>query len=142
VGVDTNILCAGVRVRWGAPKGVLVLAATGVFKLVVVRPVHEEVERILAAYPTELRDYQRLLTICRAEVGPELTPEQIAACAHLLPHLRHTNDLPVLAAALQAQPDWFLSDNPAHFGPDLAAASGLNISTSGDFLRRLIVPHS
>ena len=27
VGVDTNVLCAGVRARWGAPKGVLALAA-------------------------------------------------------------------------------------------------------------------
>ena len=52
VGVDTNILCAGMRARWGAPKGVLILAATGVFRLVVVRPVHEEAEHILVAYPT------------------------------------------------------------------------------------------
>jgi len=140
VGVDTNVLCAGVRAQWGAPKGVLILAATGVFRLVVVRPVHEEAEHILIPYSTALRDYQQLLKICRAEVGPELTPEQIADYVDLLPHLRHMNDLPVLAATLQAQPDWFLSDNTAHFGPGLAAATGLNISTSGDFLRRLILP--
>ena len=118
----------------------LILAATRVFRLVIVRPVHEEAEHILNVYPMALRDYQRLLTICRAEVGPELTSEQIEAHVSLLPHLRHVNDLPVLAAALQAQLDWFLSDNTAHFGSDLAAASGLNISTSGDFLRRLIIP--
>lgn len=96
VGVDTNVLCAGVRAQWGAQKGVLILAATGVFRLVVVRPVHEEAEHILIPYSTALRDYQRLLKICRAEVGPELTPEQIAAHVDLLPHLRHVNDLPVV----------------------------------------------
>jgi hypothetical protein len=48
--------------------------------------------------------------------------------------------LAVLAAALKAKPHWFLSDNTAHFSPALASATGLNISTSGDFLRELIVP--
>jgi len=140
--LDSNIFCCGVRAQWGAPKGVLILAASGVFDLVLLEPVRDEVLNALTARPGERAEFERLLRISRARLVPAPSESEITAVESFLPYLRHVNDLAVLAAALNVQPDWFLSDNPAHFGPDLAAASGLNISTSGDFLRRLVVPQT
>jgi hypothetical protein len=64
----------------------------------------------------------------------------LTASRSLLVHLRHLNDLPVLVAAVKAGPDWFISDNVAHFGPEVANATGLNILTSYEFLRRFTPP--
>lgn len=138
--VDSNILVSGILSEWGVAKGTLILAATGVFTLVLVEPVVIEVERALAQTVRGLATYRRLLNICRPERQPAAQPDDILSARRFLPVLRHLNDLPVLASVLKARPDWFLSDNTEHFGADLARATGLNILTSVDFLHRLIVP--
>lgn len=140
VGVDSNILVSGILSEWGAAKGTLILAATRVFTLVLVEPVVLEVERAIAETERGKAAYRRLLTLCRPERHPAPQTDEILDAKRFLPLLRHSNDLPVLASILKAGPDWFLSDNPDHFGPKLAAATGLNILTSFDFLRSLIVP--
>ncbi len=48
--------------------------------------------------------------------------------------IRHTNDIPVLAAAIRAKPNWFITDNIAHFNYDVAKATGLIIVTPKQFL--------
>jgi len=140
VGVDSNILVAGILSEWGAAKGILILAATQVFTLVLLSPVEKEVERAIASTARGQVTLKRLLELCRPERHPVPLAAEIHSARRFLPVLRHSNDLPVLASALVARPDWFVSDNTAHFGPDLAAATGLHILTSSDFLRRLIVP--
>ena len=150
VAVDSSILISGILSEWGAAKGTLILAATRVFTLVLVEPVAVEVQRALALRRSRalffaetvrgLTAYRRLLSICRPERHPAPQPDEILDARRFLPALRHINDLSVLASVLKARPDWFLSDNTDHFGPELAAATGLNILTSFDFLRRLIVP--
>lgn len=140
VGVDSNILVSGILSEWGAAKGVLILAATRVFTLVLVEPVVLEVERALADTERGKAAYRRLLSLCRPERHPTPQPDEVNDAKRFLPALRHINDLPVLASVLKTRPDWLLSDNPDHFGPELATATELNILTSFDFLRRLIVP--
>ncbi len=142
VGVDSNIVVSGILSEWGAAKGTLILAATRVFTLVLVEPVVIEVERALAKTARGLVTYRHLLNICRPERHPAPQPDEIIEARRFLPVLRHINDLSVLASVLESRPDWFLSDNPDHFGPKLAEATGLNILTSVDFLHRLIVPAS
>jgi len=140
VAVDSNILVSGILSEWGAAKGTLILAATRLFTLVLVEPVVIEVERALSKTERGLGAYRRLLNICRPERYPTLQPDEVDDAKKFLHVLRHINDLHVLAGILKARPDWFLSDNTDHFGPELVAATGLNILTSFDFLRRLIVP--
>jgi predicted nucleic acid-binding protein len=140
VGVDSNILVSGILSEWGAAKGVLILAATRVFTLVLLEPVVSEVSIALAETAKGQAALSRLLSLCRPERQKAPQPDEIIDVRRFLPLLRHSNDLPVLASVLKARPDWFLSDNTDHFGPELAEATGLNILTSFDFLRRLIVP--
>ena len=140
VGVDSNIVVSGILSEWGAAKGVLILAATRVFTLVLLEPVDSEVSRTLVETVRGEATYRRLLSLCRTERHPAPQSDEVNDARRFLPLLRHSNDLPVLASVLKARPDWFLSDNTDHFGPELAEATGLNILTSVDFLRRLIVP--
>ncbi len=56
---------------------------------------------------------------------------------NILPALRHMNDLPAVVAAMEAQPDWVISTNTAHWNADLAARTGLRIATPQDFLFNL-----
>jgi hypothetical protein len=140
IGVDSNILVSGILSEWGAAKGTLILAATRVFTLVLLEPVVLEVERALTGTAKGQAAYRRFLSLCRPERYPAPQTADIDNARIFLPALRHSNDLPVLASILKARPDWFLSDNTDHFGPELAEVTGLNILTSHDFLRRLIVP--
>ena len=140
VGIDSNILCAGILVAWGAPKAVLILAASRLFELVLLQPVIDEVERALATRGAAIEEYQRLIRLCHPTIYPHPTSEALDRHRHLLSYLRHINDYAVMVAALESGPDWFLSDNTAHFSQNLATASGLTILTSREFIRRLIIP--
>jgi len=140
IGIDSNILCAGILAPWGAPKAVLILAASRIFELILLQPVADEVERVLSARGAALDEYQKLIDLCHPTIYPDATPNALRNHRHLLPYLRHINDYAVLVAALEAGLDWFLSDNTTHFNQRLAEASGLNILTSREFIRRLIIP--
>lgn len=140
IGIDSNILCAGILVPWGAPKAVLILAAARIFELILLQPVIDEVERVLLARGAALEEYRKLIALCHPTIASDVTPDALGKYRHLLPYLRHINDYAVLVAALEAGLDWFLSDNTAHFSQSLAAASGLNILTSREFIHRLIIP--
>ena len=52
----------------------------------------------------------------------------------ILPALRHTNDLEAVVSAMQARPDWVISTNTDHWGPALAARTGMRIGTPIAFL--------
>jgi len=137
---DSNIFCQGLFVPATPAGAPLILAEQGLFQLVLLKPVYEEVARALEDQDREQARFERLATRRPPRVVPYPAQPDIEAHAHLLRYLRHRNDLAVLVAALQAALDWFISDNPDHFGPDLARATGLNIVTSTAFLRRLILP--
>jgi hypothetical protein len=140
VGVDTNIVYAGILIPWSGAQGIMALAATRVFQIVLLAVVQEEVERLLAARPPAMDLYQRWRTWARPETCPAATTDPLQAAREHLSLLRHVNDLPVLAEVLAARPDWFLSDNTAHFSPALALATGLHFESSIGFLRRLRLP--
>jgi len=57
--------------------------------------------------------------------------------SNILPVLRHENDLPVVAAAIAAQPDWVISNNSQHWSPALAKRIGLRIATAHEFTAQL-----
>lgn len=52
----------------------------------------------------------------------------------LLPVIRHRNDLPAVVSAVQAQPDWIISTNTAHWTPALGAVIGIPVVSPEGFL--------
>lgn len=51
--------------------------------------------------------------------------------------IHHLHDVPVLAAALKAAPDWVLSLNRKHFSHQVASRTGLQIASPHEFFHTL-----
>ena len=60
------------------------------------------------------------------------------ARGHLIPRIRHLNDFAVAVAVALAQPDFFLSDNTAHFNGAFGDHIGVRVLTSGAVLDLLL----
>jgi len=82
---DSNIFCRGILAEWGAPKAVLILAASGLFDLVLLGPVIDEVERALAPYGRAIDDFHKLLRLCRVTHVRSPSKEELTEHEYLLP---------------------------------------------------------
>ena len=81
------------------------------------------------------------LTHVRLERTPRCPVDEITRLkANILPVLRHEHDLPPVAAALAAKPDWVISNNDRHWSPALAKRTGLRIVTAHEFTAQLTLP--
>ena len=147
--LDTGVILEGCFGRWGASKGVLILATErGLYTVVLVEAVERELQRSVAytlppSVPREARDaaaeqVSGWLQRVRIERWPLPSAEVIERHAPvLMPVLRHRNDLPAVVSAVQARPDWVISANQEHWSDVLAERTGLRIVTPREFLGRL-----
>ena len=147
--LDAGVMIQGFVAEWGAPKALLVLATVReAFTIVLAQQIEREVRRAFArriatAQPSErLAVEQRLVASFEGWLA-RVALERLAAPAPstvygqlgvILPALRHTNDLEAVVSAMQARPDWVISTNTDHWGPALAARTGLRIGTPIAFL--------
>ncbi len=150
--LDTGVIIGGCTTRWGASKLLLILMTDRLHYTVVFAEAVEQELRNNVAYITAplvpvtareriARDLARWLRQVRLERWPTPTQEQIVAFAPILmPALRHRNDLPAVATAIQARPDWVISSNRAHWNEQLAERIGLRIVTPQDFMSRMRPP--
>ena len=147
--LDAGVLIQAFVAEWGAPKALLVLATVReAFTIVLAHQIEREVRRAFArrvaiAQPGErLTAEQRLVAslegwLARVALERLAAPTPDAVYGHLeaiLPVLRHTNDLEAVVSAVQARPDWVISTNTDHWGPALAARTGLRVGTPIAFL--------
>jgi hypothetical protein len=144
--LDSGVIVDGCVSRWGVAKITLGLATLRErFAVVLAEQVEEEVagaiDRKLAdlspAKAEELlADVAGWYRLVRLERVPRPSDEAVGlALPHLLPVLRHLNDLPAVVAAIEAKPDWVISTNRAHWNAALAARAGLRIVTPLGFIR-------
>lgn len=158
--LDAGVVIQAFVAEWGAPKALLVLATVREsFTIVLAQQIEREVRRAFArhiagAQPCErLAVEQRLLAsfegwLARVALERLAAPIPDAVYGQLgmiLPALRHTNDLEAVVSAMQARPDWVISTNTDHWGPALAARTGLRIGTPIAFLEdaaRIYVGHA
>lgn len=141
--LDSNILLEGMRSRWGLSKAVLSLCAAHIHQLVLAQHVIKEVEGALLEVLRDrsheeaddlLADYFTFTDKARPVIVPLAAPQEITAASRIIHHL---NDAPVLAAAINARPDWLLSNNTEHFTPTVAQRTGLRIATPYEFFRAI-----
>lgn len=139
--LDANVIIRGLVSRWGLNKAVLSLCAARVHRLMLAEYVRHETENALLEITVGapqriadqlLSDYDELLRLTRPLVIPLPSVSQSLAAAH---QIRHVNDVPVLASALSARPDWLLSNNTKHFDSRVAARTGLQIATPFQFFQ-------
>jgi len=141
--LDSNVLTAGILLRWGVDKAVLSLCAAGICRLVLADVVKEEVEESLllrlarrpeAEASAGLEDYAQLMKLMRPERVPYPARQQVLSARHLI---RHEADVPVLLSAIASRPDWLLTNNVKHFTAAVALRTGLRIARPVDFFRVL-----
>lgn len=81
-----------------------------------------------------LADYFTFIDKARPVIVPLAGTQEITAAARVI---RHLNDAPILAAAINARPAWLLSNNTEHFTPMVARRTGLRIATPYQFFRAI-----
>jgi hypothetical protein len=144
--LDTGVIVDGCVSRWGMAKITLGLATLRErFIIILAEQIEEEVagaiDRKCIELPpakaeelvADVAGWYRHVRLERVPRPSEAAVER--ALPHLLPVLRHLNDLPAVVAAIEARPDWVISTNRAHWNPALAARSGLRIVTPLEFVR-------
>ena len=132
--VDANVLIAGADSRSGASHAVLVLAEIGLFRLVTCRQVLEEAERNLRKkLPRALPNFAAQMSLLSLDIAPVPADEEV----HRWLGIIEAKDAPILAAAVLARPDRFLTLNTRDFTPEVAAATGLRIQTPGEFIQEI-----
>lgn len=137
--LDAGVVIDGCSNQWGASKALLILATRREhFTIVLSELIDREIRGALARKSVQLTTaglqdfraaYEGWLARVRLEIVTAPTQETISRHApSVLPVLRHLNDLRAAISAIEAQPDWVLSTNTAHWGPALAARTGLRIA--------------
>ena len=141
--LDSNVLTAGIVSAWGLDKATLSLCAARVCRLVLAEVVRDEVEENLILHAERLpsvdadqiiEDYRRLIRLTNPEIVPYPSRDLVRANRHLI---RHEADVPVLLSAMQARPDWLLTQNTRHFTKAVAQRTSLRIATPAQFFRTL-----
>lgn len=130
--IDANILIAGADSRSGASRAVLVLGEIGLIQLVVSRQVLIEAERnIRNKLPRALPNFVEQLTYLRLEVLPDPNETNSTQWESII----EAKDAPILAAAVNAQIERFVTLNTKDFTPAVATATGITIQTPAEFIQ-------
>ncbi len=131
----------GLACPWSNSHGLLILARS-LFTIVLDEIVQEETERALhrklqTGYRGDLlADYRGLMQRLVVERVPHVSRKEFEQAR---PWIRHQNDVPVLAAAVQAKPDWLLTANTSdgHFDASASDRTGIRTATPKEFLALL-----
>jgi predicted nucleic acid-binding protein len=121
---------------------VLILGGAALFRFVLAEIVIEETERALrqqlggkySAKRTLSQDFSLLLRRLHVERVPHVSQVEFDGARTMI---RHRNDIPVIAAAVKAKPDWLLTTNTSHFNATVEKKTGLQIATPTQLLARM-----
>lgn len=131
--LDASVLFAAAYSPRGSAYQLLRRALEGAITILVSEDVLAEVRRNLEAKaPETLTDYQLLVESLPLTITEDPTPEAIKEVSRYL----NPKDAIVLAAAIAAQPDYFVTWDRKHFlsDPAIAEKSGLRIITPDELL--------
>ncbi|MCS7198656.1 MAG: PIN domain-containing protein [Candidatus Bipolaricaulota bacterium] len=136
--MDTNVLIAGLLFASGMGREILELAEGGEFVLLLPEVVRREVEAVIARdFPDHLASLGRWL-----QGAWRVTPmPSVHQVRQALRYVTDPKDAPLLASVLQAQPDYFVTNDIAHFHTALIKRllreRGIELRTPYGFLKAL-----
>jgi putative PIN family toxin of toxin-antitoxin system len=130
--LDSNVLFSALYSSSGAPHAILSHIINGRLKLVISEQVLEEIVRtIKGKLPEALADLRKLLVSSPLEITEDRGLEAVAPWAEIV----DIGDAGILAAAVEAQPDYLITGDRHFFkNPGIADKSGLKIITPAQFL--------
>lgn len=130
--LDSNVIFSGIYSSRGAPAVILERFIEGRLMVVVSQQVMDEVIRtIKEKLPEGLPALRKLLVNAPPEIRKDPMPEEVKRWSGLL----DAGDAAILAAAVAAQPDYFVTGD-RHFieNPEIAKKAGLQIVTPAQFI--------
>lgn len=134
--LDTSVVFSAVLSPTGGARKLFLLGEASVLQFLIGPNVMRECDEVVRRkVPGSLPTLAQLLEIGRVEISPTPTKELIEMARSLV---GYEPDAYVLAEAIRAKPDWFITHDKEHF---LKECEGLNldfqIGTPGDLLQSL-----
>ena len=133
--LDTSALFSAVLSPTGGARELFLLAEAGVLKLVVGPTVLKECDEVIRRKaPGSSPRLAQLLAAAQTETSAPPSKSQIKTAQS---YVRYVPDAHVLAEAIHAKPDWFVTHDKEHF---LKSRSKIKlpfeIGTPGDLIQR------
>lgn len=133
---DASALIAGAASYTGASRALLTLAELGLITLITCPYVQDETRRNLALkLPDALPYFDNLQDSIPWETVGDPTPDEVKPWLEVI----KAKDAPVLAAAVNAAPDRFVTLDKTDFleVPEVAERSELNVCSPGQLIREI-----
>ncbi|MBI2094454.1 MAG: PIN domain-containing protein [Candidatus Omnitrophica bacterium] len=130
--LDTNVLIAGLASRTGASAAILDLGEAEEIRIVLIRQVLVEADRVfLAKFPSLIGRYRAFIK----NLSPLLADDPPAGEIRKAAKVIHAQDAPILAAAKREKVDYLVTLNTRHFATSSARAFlSTPIVTPAEFL--------
>lgn len=125
---DASVLFAAGHSATGHARDLVLMAIQGRIQAIVSQDVLDEVQRnITRKAPERVEAYTELLELMNPEIVADPTPEEVWAVEAYVVQ----KDAPIVAAAINAQPDYLVTFDRKHLlnQPQVAEKSGLRIVT-------------
>lgn len=111
--LDTSVIIAAVLSQGGGARKLFLLAEAGIFTLVVGPTVLQECDQVVQRKaPGSTSTLAQLLAAAGTETSAPPTKRQIKSAQS---YVQYDPDARVLAEAIRAKPDWFVTHDKAHF---------------------------
>jgi predicted nucleic acid-binding protein len=134
--LDTSVIFAAVLSPTGGARKLFQLGEAGILKLVIGPNVLRECDEVVRRkVPASLPALAQLLAIGRVETSSASAKKHIALARSIV---EYESDALVLAEAISARPDWFVTHDKEHFlkkrkGADLP----FDIGMPGDLIQSI-----
>jgi predicted nucleic acid-binding protein len=134
--LDTSVIFAAVLSESGGARVLFRLGEAGMLQLIVGSNVLRECEQVVRRKaPESLPTLAYLLELGMVEISTR-SPNAFIERAKAV--VAYGPDAYVLAEAMAAEPDWFVTHDKAHFlKPDLSSSLTIRIGTPGDLIKAL-----
>jgi predicted nucleic acid-binding protein len=134
--MDTSVVFAAILSPIGGARKLFQLGEAGFLKLTVGPNVLRECESVVRKkMPASLPTLARLLDTGRVETAPAPIDEGIQFARS---PVSHEPDAYVLAEAIRAAPDWFVTHDKEHFLKESSMTSlPFHVGTPGDLIQSL-----
>ena len=134
--LDTSVVIAAVLSPTGGARKLFQLGEAGLLQLVVGPTVLRECEEVVRRkVPASLPTLAQLLASASLETSPAPTKKLIRAAET---HVQYSPDAHVLAEAMLAEPDWFVTHDKEHFLKHRGKINpAFEIGTPGDVIQSI-----
>lgn len=134
--LDTSVLFAAVLSPTGGARKLFHLAEAGVLRLMVGPTVLSEADEVVRRKAMASRPIlAQLLDAGRVETSPAPTEIQVESARQ---YVQYAPDARVLAEAICAEPDWFVTHDKEHFlNQESESKLAFAIGTPGDLIQSI-----